>query len=189
MISVRNDDVLVGSSSIVDTFKRFKGVHELICKAPQALLHVPTILVEDIQKFPEAIEYVKAETAAGRMRPELHGLQHIDYGTLKLTEIVKHLDESILWFVENIEIMPTKWYTPWGANQPLLHSAAKIAGLQLIGRSMKTNGRYGIIQQLRNGHKLSDFSEIGIHWWKARDTYNLELLINYINTGILDGSV
>jgi len=183
-IIIRDDDVLVGSSSIKDTFKRFKRVHELICRAPKHLIHVPNILVEEIQEFPDCIEYIKVETKAGRMRPELHGYQHIDYGKLSSAEVKLHLSRAACWFKVQLDYYPTKWYTPWGASQPHLHEAAKLLGLKLIDKSKKTNGRYGIVQEIRNGHKLSDFNEIGIHWWKGRDIENLEWLVEQCNGSI-----
>ena len=80
MIYLRDDDVLVSSSSS-QGLKRFKQIHNWVAEVP-GILHIPTILVTEIQQFPEGIEFVREETAKGKMRPELHGLEHIDYNKL-----------------------------------------------------------------------------------------------------------
>lgn len=188
MLRVRDDDVLVGSSSIKDTFSRFKSVHDLIVSIP-GLIHVPAILVSEIQEFPACIEYVQKETVEGRMKPELHGYSHIDYGKLSELEIKEHLEKSFEWFSRTFGFTPTKWYTPWGALQDHIKSAAKPFNVKLVGQCMKTNGRHGIIQLLRNGNRLTKFDEIGIHWWKGRDIENLNLLKRFIETGDLNGSL
>lgn len=170
MIYVRDDDVLVGSSSHPDPLKHFKTVHNWICETDK-LLHVPTILVTEIQQFPEAIEYVREETAAGRMRPEIHGFQHIDYAKLSKEEIEDHLKRCYQFMYEKLGCVPNRFYTPWGANAPHIKEAANNLGLQLIDCSNlnKLQGRYGIVQRLRDGEdpKFLEEQEIFFHWWEG----------------------
>lgn len=178
MIYVRDDDVLIESSSYKDPFKHFQTVHDWICETDK-LLHVPAILVNNVVKdgskgitgFPEAMEYIKSETAAGRMRPEIHGYEHIDYGKLNKAEVVAHLEmcQNFMWYY--FDVQPTKWYTPWGASQPHLHDAASFVGLKLVDCSNinKLAGRYGIVQQLKDGRDISylENREIFFHWWEG----------------------
>ena len=89
MIRVRDDDVLIRSSGC-DSFKRFKQVHSWICESDK-FIHVPAVLVTEIQEFPECIKFVREETQAGRMMPETHGFEHIDYAKLTKDEIIEHL--------------------------------------------------------------------------------------------------
>lgn len=156
MIAVRDDDVLLRSSNGTDSFKRFRRVHETICSVPTRLLHVPTIITDEIGEFPEAIEYIRQETAAGRMHPELHGFEHIDYGKLTKEEVKLHLSRAACWFKVQLDYLPTKWYTPWGANQPHLKEAAKELNLTLVDTSgcIKLRGRYGVKQLLSEGKQI-----------------------------------
>ena len=171
MIYVRDDDVLLRSSSYKDPFAHFRTVHNWILETDK-LLHVPAILVTEIQDFPACIEYIKNETSEGRMRPEIHGLNHIDYAKLPLVEVKNHLGQckQALWTW--FKATPTKWYTPWGANAPHLYEAAREYGLQLVDCSKinKLAGRYGIVQLAKDGHDLEKFlheGEIFFHWWEG----------------------
>lgn len=184
MIVVRNDDVLLRSSSGADSFKRFKDVHETICRVPALLLHVPTILTDEIGEFPEATEYIKQETAAGRMRPELHGFQHVDYGAMSKDVIERHFSQAFCWFAVHLGYYPSKWYTPWGANQPHLYEIAKSHNMELVDttKCYKLKGRFGIYQLLSEGKNLSFFDneEIIMHWWHSFDRERLKWLVTYI---------
>lgn len=168
MIRVRNDDVLLGSSSYDDEFGRFKQIHEWTLES-ERFLHVPTILVTEIQDFPRCIEYIQEQTEAGHMRPEIHGLRHIDYGKVSTFEVMDQLQLCKEYFERWGFGKPTKWYTPWGASQAHLHHAAKKVGLTLIDcdKINKLNGKHGIVQRLKDGEKV-DFlegDEIFMHWW------------------------
>jgi hypothetical protein len=179
MIYVRDDDVLINSSSHEDPVKHFKKIHRWICEAPDKLLHVPALLmynkIADQERgvigFPEAMEFIKDETAAGRMRPEIHGYEHKDYKLLTKDRIVTELEicKDFLWCSFDTEA--TKWYTPWGANAPHLYEAASEAGLELIDCSKinKLRGRYGVVQEFRDGRHPSYLEEkdIFFHWWEG----------------------
>lgn len=170
MIYVRDDDVLIQSSSFKDPFKHFQTVHGWMCETDK-VLHVPAILVTEIQEFPECIEFIKQETAKGRMRPEIHGLRHIDYGKLPNEEVRNHLVQCINFIEDNFDSAPAKWYTPWGASQPHLHEVAKELKLELVDCSAinKLAGRYGIIQRMKDGVNLRKLEEqeIFFHWWEG----------------------
>ncbi len=168
LIRIRDDDILVHSSSYEDTFGRFKQVHEWVCASKQ-FIHVPTILIEEIQEFPECIRYIRDETEKGRMLPEIHGLRHIDYAKLDKAEIVQHLNicKQFLW--DSFGRKSQCFMTPWGANAPHIFEAAEEVGLQVIDCSaiMKLEGKHGIVQRLRDGEKLSKFygCEFFTHFW------------------------
>jgi hypothetical protein len=169
MIELRDDDVLVGSSGYEDSFKKFKQVHRWACETDK-IIHVPTILVTEIQAYPECIEYVKEETAAGRMRPEIHGFKHIDYGKLEPEDVRIHLKECQVFFNDRFNVAPTRWYTPWGASAPHLHEVAKLLGLKVVDCSNinELTGKSGIIARCRAGEDPSKFLEgkdILYHWW------------------------
>lgn len=179
MIYVRDDDVLINSSGFSDPFKHFKKVHRWVCEAPDKLLHVPALLMyHNIDKqdrgllgFPEAVDFIKAETAAGRMRPEIHGYEHKDYKPLSKERIRTELEICKDWLWCEFDTVATKWYTPWGANAPHLYEAAVEAGLELVDCSNinKLAGRYGVVQQFREGRSPDYLEEkdIFFHWWEG----------------------
>lgn len=175
-IRVRDDDVLIGSSSWDNSLGRFQQVHNWCLRSP-LVIHVPSILVTEIQQFPEAIEYIKAETKRNKMEPQIHGLSHIDYAKLPIEEVKEHLKICKDWINNNMDYLPTKWYTPWGANAAHLYDAAQEEHLELIDCSnlLKLNGRFGVIQALKEGHDPIRFllgKEIFMHWWEGGQRLN-----------------
>ena len=175
MIRVRDDDVLLPSSSYENELGRLKQIHEWICEVPDTLIHVTGILVLEIQEFPEAIEFIRQETAEGRMLPEIHGLSHKDYANLTEKEIVAELSVCRDWIDYKFGHKATKFYTPWGAGADErgahIRPAAESIGIEVVTceHITKMNGRHGIIQGLMDGRDLSfwDGQEILMHWWEG----------------------
>jgi len=169
VIYIRDDDVLLSSKGFSDPVIRLKQIHSWILESPK-LMHVPTILCSEIQGFPDAIKFVKEETLAGRMMPQLHGWEHIDYAKLHLSAIKTHLEDSKHFMIDNLNVCPTRWYTPWGANAPHLYVAAKECGLKLIDTSgiIELGGPTGVLINLQNGVPIDylDGREIFLHWWQ-----------------------
>lgn len=169
MIYIRDDDVLLSSKGFGDPVVRLKQIHGWICESPR-LMHVPTILCKEIQAFPDAVKFVKEETLAGRMLPQLHGWEHIDYAKLHHAAIVTHLEDSKHWMIDNLNVCPTRWYTPWGANAPHLYVAAKACDLKLIDTSgiIELAGPNGVLATLKKGVPIDylDGCEIFLHWWQ-----------------------
>lgn len=169
MIYIRDDDVLLSSKGFGDPVARLKQIHEWICESPK-LMHVPTILCTEIKAFPTAINFIREETHAGRMLPQLHGWEHIDYAKLHHAAIVTHLEDSKHWMIDNLDVCPTRWYTPWGANAPHLYTAANECGLKLIDTSNRIvlEGPNGVLATLQKGVPVDylDGREIFLHWWQ-----------------------
>ncbi len=173
MIGVRDDDVLLASSSYENELNRVKQIHEWICEVPDRMIHIPTILVTEIQEFPEAVEWVRQETAEGRMLPEIHGFEHVNYAELDYETVVNQLEYCAGWIRRKFDYEATRWYTPWGAGEDEagahLRPAAEAVGLTMVTcKSInKLNGRYGVVQELKDGRDLSylDNQEIFMHWW------------------------
>ncbi len=188
-IRVRDDDVLLGSSSKGDEFKKFKMVHEWICEVPDTLIHVPTILVTEIQEFPKCIEYIREETAEGRMLPEIHGLSHKDYADLSEKEIVAELNVCRDWIDYKFGHEATKLYSPWGAGADErgahIKPAAASTGIELVTceNIHKLDGRYGVVQELKNGRDISylEDDEIFLHWWQ--NVTRLKRIVEVIKFG------
>ena len=136
-IRIRDDDILVSSSSFPGKeFDRFRGFHNTVKEDPKHFVHVLAILATEIQAFPECIDYIREETAAGHMYPEVHGLHHIDYASLPYNEVVTQLTEAKQFIINEFNYVPTLWYSPWGAGADErgahLRQAALDAGLNLV---------------------------------------------------------
>lgn len=177
MIRIRDDDVLIPSSGWSNGLGRLQQIHAWICEVPDVLIHVPTILITEIQQFPECIDFVRNEAAEGRMEPQVHGLKHIDYADLTPDEIKRDLSACISWIKEHLGVTPTMWYTPWGAGFDdrgghLPHAAEEV-GLKIVGTRpeeiCKIRGQYGVPRRLEDGASLSVFDgkEIFVHWWEG----------------------
>jgi peptidoglycan/xylan/chitin deacetylase (PgdA/CDA1 family) len=171
MIFVRDDDVLVNSSGYTDKRKtpleRLKQIHRWICDTPK-LLHVPTLVVEPLMAHPEAVKFIREETEAGRMAPEIHGFQHIDYGKLKKDKVIVDLMVCKEFLLKEIGVEAKKWYTPWGGNSSTLRQCASQCGLELIDVS-DINPPSAIMRRANAGENIEVFmegKEIFVHWWE-----------------------
>ena len=114
MIYLRSDDIMVHSTGWGSGTDRFKQQHRWVLECPDMIMHMPAILVKEIQEYPECIEFVKEETNAGRMKPELHGYQHVQYKTLPPKEIREHIEKSLEWFDKELDWRPRIFALPWG---------------------------------------------------------------------------
>jgi hypothetical protein len=164
MIRVRDDDVLVHSSGYSDAeaVARFKRVHEIIVNGGG--LHVPAVLIMEILDFPEAIEFIGEETKAGRMEPQWHGMEHVDYAKKTEEEIVADIIMSQLQFREWFDCKFTKFYTPWGANAAHIKKACDRLNVEMVDCS-------DIIRCVHVNREPEKFRgkdiEIMIHWWEG----------------------
>lgn len=168
MIYIRDDDILVESKGFRDSFKRFMQVHDWTLLSDR-VLHVPTILVTEIQEFPQAIDFINQEFNEGNMLPQLHGFVHEDYGAKDIDTVREHLEKSLAWWDATMSApIPTKWYTPWGSTQPHLTEAANDYGLEVKGIDTPVlEGPYGVIANMKKGvpPDYLENQDILVHWW------------------------
>jgi hypothetical protein len=169
MITVRNDDVMQKSGSWPDppgrplywgATGRFKQLHGWICRCPEHFIHVPSLMLYHVKDdpdtagllaFPEVIKFIEQETKEGRMQPEIHGVEHIDYKKVSYERCVADLQIMKDYIRKKFDYEATRWFTPWGANADHMHEAAKQEGLTLVDCSAirKLPGRYGIWQRVK----------------------------------------
>lgn len=172
-INVRDDDILIPSSAYSDPLDRFKEVHDIIC-FDEKFLHVPAILCADIEKFSDAINFIERETKEGRMAPELHGWNHIDYGKMTEKEIDEDLSKCLDWFNKALKLTPKLFYTPWAGESEIISSVSKKLGLEAVG------GKKNFIEPHKYLNKLYPLEPgctIAMHWWKNGDVKHLRRII------------
>lgn len=167
MIRIRVDDVMTDSSQ----WGRSRAIRR-ICAFQRWIdntahvIYVPTILVANIQEFPEVIANVREATFDRRAFPELHGYEHIDYAKLSLEEIRKHLDNSFIWMDEHLSRTPKVWCTPWGASGGYIKEAAKEFDLEVETTDWTIDVKKAVTL-FRRGASPQDFEDKTIleHWW------------------------
>jgi hypothetical protein len=162
MIRVRDDDILVHSSSGHNPVERFKKVHDIIVAG--GALHVPAILTLQIQKFEPAIQFIKEETDIGRMEPQWHGWDHLDYKDIKYDQICWDIAKSQILFVKWFGVRFTKFYTPWGANADHIKKACEDHGIEMVDCT-------DLIRPVHVKREPEKFRgkevEIMVHWWEG----------------------
>jgi peptidoglycan/xylan/chitin deacetylase (PgdA/CDA1 family) len=167
MIYLRNDDILIHSNEWKSSTERFKKNHRWILECPEEILHVPAILVKDIQAFPECIEYIKEETAEGRMSPELHGWTHIDYKKLDKDETRKHLSDCVEWFDKTLNHKPKIFATPWGAKSNAIEEVAAEFDMIVQGAQepdvVELNPAMKMVRNVPDWRP--DNNTVMNHWW------------------------
>lgn len=166
MIYIRDDDVLLPSSGWPDPPSRFKFVHEIIVEGGGKFLHIPTILCGQIQQWPETVRFIRDETEEGRMAPQLHGWEHIDYAKLSRVEIEHDLTKCIRWMQDNLGVRPTKFYTPWGANASHIYEVGQELELDIVDCSNIIIPKT-IWNDLDSSYDKYNEKEIFIHWWEG----------------------
>lgn len=162
-LRIRIDDVMVNSNTYKDPETRFEQITRWLEKSDK-ILHVPTILVKDIQNYPGTIELIKEKIKNKTMAPELHGWEHVDYNKLEEHDIAKHLFKSIQWFENTLEIRPKVWATPWGAESEKLTKVSFAFGLSVEGTKHCWDPA-GWLTQARRTKSLPIGVTVMDHWW------------------------
>lgn len=189
-IRIRDDDVLISSKGFAGReFARFKGFHNVVLQDPKHFIHVGAILTTEIQEFPECIEFIKQETAAGRFLPETHGLKHIDYANLSFDEIGEHLNICRKFIQDNFNYNPTIFYSPWGAGADArgahIRPAAAAVGFQLVTCEHMIHPHRLVedVNLAKEGKVLSsslltkwEGKEILRHWWEGANSISTSTL-------------
>jgi hypothetical protein len=194
-IRVRDDDVLLRSRGFAgQEFDRFKGYHNTVLQDQKHFIHVGAILVTEIQEFPNAIAFLRDETAAGRFLPEVHGLKHIDYANLKPSEIVEHLIQCREFIQENFNYNPTVFYTPWGAGADErgkhIGPSAEAAGYRMVTTEGRVENHIHRMEEdikkiqagtFTNEELLQKWAgrETLLHWWES--VGSLDRVVKYFS--------
>jgi len=170
MIRIRIDDVMCDSSQYSKgrdkAIARFEQMHRWFTQAPNKILHVPTIIVKDIQEYPETICLLKREVKQMRMFPQIHGYEHLDYNKLTEEEIKNHLELCIEWFQDVLEFHPTIWITPWGSESEMLSRVARSLFLQVEGVRHCITPGVAVKVAKEKGIDALNGRTVMEHWWK-----------------------
>lgn len=164
MLRIRVDDVLVKNSSFVGSpQKRFKQISRWL-EQSNHIIHVPTILVKDIQHYPDTVEFIKIKITENKMFPELHGWDHVDYNKLDEKSIHEHLDKSMNWFNDTLKFLPKVWATPWGAESEKLTKLASQYNLIVEGTGQCIEPAHWL-RLAREHNVLRTDITVMEHWW------------------------
>jgi peptidoglycan/xylan/chitin deacetylase (PgdA/CDA1 family) len=149
--------------------KRVMQLHRWMDQAPKGYFnYIPTVIVGEMIDWPEITDLLRHETAAHKISPQIHGLHHVDYGSLDKETIREHLGLCMTWFKDTLWYEPTIWATPWGGWSRDMEEVASEFNLTLettrptisIGRCIdlcKTEG----VETVRYSSPL-----VLIHWWE-----------------------
>jgi len=166
---IRFDDVLwaTGDKKIKGKeFQKFKK-HIDWCKDIDIPL-TPAILCQEIEQFPESIQYIEEGTKEGLFYPDLHGWTHGPYGNLDEKKISEHLEKALDWFEVNLGVMPIRWVTPHGANTIAIQDAARKFNLIVEDTVYPVMDQKVADTLLRQTKDLTYFDDriIMVHWWE-----------------------
>jgi hypothetical protein len=166
---IRFDDILwaTGDEKVQGKeFQKFKK-HIDWCKDLNIMLS-PAILCQDIEQFPECMEYIRGETSKETLFPDLHGWTHGPYGDLTVEEIRRDLDLAFEWFDKNLGVVPIRWVTPHGANTIEIQDAAREFGLIVEDTTLPVIDQKVLDSHLREYKDLSvmDNKVLMVHWWE-----------------------
>lgn len=169
MIRIRVDDVMWQSRGLTHEkcVRQITKIGRWLHQAIEAFEYVPTIIVSNMEAFPEVTALIKSGTEEGAISPQIHGYEHIDYGKLKQDEIESHLDLCMTWFDKELNTVPTVWATPWGGTSPAIVQAATKFSLTVEttkltippGKAISICKSFDSIEPLHG-------RTIMLHWWE-----------------------
>lgn len=126
---------------------------------------MPTIVVSDIQNFPQTIETLRHLGFSGKVNLQLHGYEHIDYNAQPEKLIKEHIEKSLQWFKDTLWTEPTIWATPWGADSEKLRSICNEYNLVLDGVKDYLDPGGWIKAAKINFREAHQNLNIMDHWW------------------------
>ena len=176
MIFVRDDDVLVPSS--INSEEKFIEIHKIIASCSY-LMHLPAILVSEINCFPKVINFIKEEYKKGKLIPELHGYEHKDYGVLSKEQIREDLNKSFEWFNLCFGITPKRWHLPFSSNSEEIKEVSSDFNIKLTDKTFQVYyiwGKHNIIPRIKKGECFDDKTII-LHWWDKLANERLKELV------------
>lgn len=144
----------------------------------------PNIIVTELMKFPEAIEYLNNQMDAdGGFTVDLHGWDHGPYAPRSYDEISTHLDDSLAWMDTNMHgHFPCRWVTPHGATSRAIQKAAREHGLDVETTQdpvIDQREADKLLRVTRDVSKLDD-KIIMVHWWeRGMALYRIANILKY----------
>jgi hypothetical protein len=142
----------------------------------------PAILCQEIEKFPEGIEWIRQKCEEGLLYPDLHGWDHGPYGDRSQVEIETHLDQSCEWLRKHFGRPPIRWVTPHGADSPDIRAAARKFHLLVETTADPVMDQKRVDTLLRQTRDLSFLTGKVImnHWWeRGLRLYRIGKIVQY----------
>lgn len=170
MIRIRVDDVMWESSNFkggrYKAISRVKQIHRWLMQKPDIFIHVPTIVVDQMNNWPEITKFLQEEVKENRIFPQIHGYSHVDYNSLPDEEVYNHLREAIKWFDSTLGFYPSVWATPWGAESRRLRDIARTFNLTVEGVKKVIDPGAAVQLALQHGSVGCLYGKtIFTHWW------------------------
>jgi hypothetical protein len=142
----------------------------------------PNVLCQELEKFPETMEFLNTEMGEGRVSLDLHGWTHGPYQDLSVAEVDEHLDRALDWFAETFDWVPIRWVTPHGSDSPAMRESAAKFGLPIETCDdpvIDQREAAGILRTTRSLDFL-DGKIIMAHWWeRGLALYHLTRSLQY----------
>jgi peptidoglycan/xylan/chitin deacetylase (PgdA/CDA1 family) len=128
----------------------------------------PNVLCQELEKFPETLDFLKNELTEGRISLDLHGWTHGPYQDLPVAEIEEHLDKALDWFAINLAWVPLRWVTPHGSDSPAMRDAAAKYGLPIETCEDPVIDQKVASRLIRESRSIDflDGKVIMSHWWE-----------------------
>lgn len=128
----------------------------------------PAVLCQDLDQFPDAVEWCKRMAQEGAIYPDLHGWDHGPYAPRSQAEIEEHLDKASEWFMSKLGLPPVRWITPHGADSHAIRDAAAKYSLIVETCESPVVDQKVLDPMLRETWDLSvlDGKVIMNHWWE-----------------------
>lgn len=168
-MDIRIDDVLTVSSDPKVKGKELQKLQKHVNWAYEVGLPVSVaVLCQDIEAFPDAIAYLKEERNSGRMAVQLHGWDHENYAVRSAQVISNHLSNSLRWFREHMDGLPTKWITPHGADSVVMREVAAHYGLTVETTASPVIDQKVADRLVRKAKDISPLTDktVMVHTWE-----------------------
>jgi peptidoglycan/xylan/chitin deacetylase (PgdA/CDA1 family) len=142
----------------------------------------PNILCQELDKFPETLDYLKEELIEERISLDLHGWTHGPYQDLSVAEVDEHLDRALDWFALNLAWVPIRWVTPHGSDSPAMRESAAMYGLVIETCDDPVIDQKVAASMLLKTRSLDflDGAVIMSHWWlRGLSLYHVLMALQY----------
>lgn len=173
----------MNSSDWKDPFSRWKHDHDWCLFAGPKIQHMAAFLIKGLEEqYKKHVPYFREQIQEGNLIGELHGYEHIDFAPLSkhaIKEMIKHCRD---FMVRELDCMPTKLITPWGASAPHIREACLEENMTMVDCSNIYHLKRVLAAIRDKGESLDRFSDRDIlwhYWHRGNRVARLALVAKY----------